>query len=512
MNQHISPFHYDSTAFSRMMRSLILWVVTGLSSINALAAQVTNITQTQSADKASFYCTVNGSFTHKLFTLSNPSRVVLDLKATHLGVNMQQLHLTNALVKQVRAGVSSGQTLRLVFEVNQAVRVSSAPWQAHGSLQGVRIDLVGSAPVGRLAATKPPVTPAVHVQKNAINHHVPLVTNTRPAVAKAKPQYYQKSTPAQAVAQEPQIMHQIPIKVSHSPSRSLRDVIVVLDAGHGGKDPGAKGPHHSEEKHVVLAITLKLKKLIDKQPGMRAVLTRSGDYYVGLRQRLHIARRYNGDIFVAIHADAFNNPHSNGASVFALSQRGATSEAARWIAEKENYSELGGVNLGDLDDSNGVVRSVLIDLSQTATINSSVQMGDRVLGQLNHFTRLHNSKVEQARFMVLKSPDIPSILVETGFISNPIEERNLTNPAYQDRLSQAIFQGIKGYFWSNPPHGTRIEAMVGNSTHMVQRGETLPAIAAHYHVSPAALQASNHLSAHPLLSPGQKLVVPAAWA
>jgi N-acetylmuramoyl-L-alanine amidase len=173
---------------------------------------------------------------------------------------------------------------------------------------------------------------------------------------------------------------------------------------------------------------------------------------------------------------------------------------------------LGGVNLGDLDDTNGVVRSVLIDLSQTATINSGLQMGSRVLGQLNGFTNLHNNKVEQARFMVLKSPDIPSILVETGFISNPREERNLTSPAYQARLSQAIFQGVKGYFWDNPPHGSRIEAMTTNHFHIVRSGETLPAIAQRYHVSITAMQAMNGLSGKASLKPGQKLVIPSAWA
>ena len=242
---------------------------------------------------------------------------------------------------------------------------------------------------------------------------------------------------------------------------------------------------------------------------MRAVLTRSGDYYVGLRERLDIARKYNGDIFVSIHADAFNNPHSSGASVFALSQGGATSEAARWIAAKENYSELGGVNLGDLDDINGVVRSVLIDLSQTATINSSLEMGGRVLGKLNGFTRLHNHRVEQARFMVLKSPDIPSILVETGFISNPVEERNLTSSPYQSRLSQAIFDGIKTYFWSNPPHGTRIEAMLTHKFHIVRRGDTLPTIASRYQTTVDNLQALNHLPNSTALKPGQRLVIPA---
>lgn len=239
----------------------------------------------------------------------------------------------------------------------------------------------------------------------------------------------------------------------------MRDVVVVIDPGHGGKDPGAMGRDRRTEKQVVLAIALKLKQLIDRQPGMRAVLTRNGDYYIGLRQRMSIARRNNADIFIAIHADAFNNPASNGASVFALSQTGATSEAARWLAEKENHSELGGVNLAGLDDQNGVIRTVLIDLSQTATIGASLQMGQRVLRQLDSVTRLHNNKVEQARFVVLKSPDTPSILVETGFISNPAEERNLMNPAYQARLSQAIFNGIKGYFSEYPPHGSRLAAM-----------------------------------------------------
>lgn len=428
--------------------------------------------------------------------MDHPARVVLDLKETQLAVDLNQLGLINGLVKQVRSGHSEPRTLRLVFEVNQKVQLRSSPWKPNGAFGGIRVDLVHSGRlVAPIAASIPKTAPGV------------LKTYTKPNIQQAK--LPAKTEPKQPV--HPILANQNPIKVNSRPTK-LRDVIVVLDAGHGGKDPGARGPRKSREKDVVLAITLKLKQLIDRQPGMRAVLTRSGDYYVGLRQRLDIARKYNGDVFVAIHADAFNNPHSNGASVFALSQRGATSEAARWLAEKENYSELGGVNLGDLDDQNGVVRSVLIDLSQTATINSGLQMGGRVLNQLGNFTNLHNNKVEQAGFVVLKSADIPSILVETGFISNPIEERNLTNPAYQARLSQAIFQGIKGYFWENPPHGSRIEAMTTSNIHLVRAGETLPAIAARYHVSVAALQAMNHLRGITRLKPGQKLVIPQAWA
>lgn len=467
------------------------------------ASQVTHISSSQQGNKAILYLTVQGSFTHRIFNLNNPERVVIDLEGASLNSSLNKVSLNNALIKEARSGMINSNTLRIVLVVNQAVNLTSSPWISNGSVQGIKVELnyKNSLPkTGRVAQSVRLEAP-IELRKNTV------VKNNNPLPSKAKTASIEKSTFTSVVS--PPIQHHTPIRVAHNPSKGLRDVIVVLDAGHGGKDPGAKGPRNSKEKQVVLAITLKLKQLIDRQPGMRAVLTRSGDYYVGLRQRLDKAREYNGDIFVSIHADAFNNTHSSGASVFALSQSGATSEAARWIAEKENYSELGGVNLGDLDDSNGVVRSVLIDLSQTATINSSLQMGGQVLSQLNQFTRLHNHRVEQARFMVLKSPDIPSILVETGFISNPIEERNLTSSNYQTRLSQAIFHGIKEYFWSNPPHGTRIEAMVSSKFHIVQRGETLPAIAARYRISVHSLQASNHLASKPILKPGQRLVIPA---
>ena len=222
-------------------------------------------------------------------------------------------------------------------------------------------------------------------------------------------------------------------------------MIVAIDPGHGGHDPGAIGPHGIQEKQLTLSIAQRLKQIIDQQPRMHAVLTRQGDYYVGLRQRLTIARRYNSDVFISIHADAFNNQRSSGVSIFALSQRGATSEAARWLAAKENYSELGGVNLSNLKDDSGLVRTVLIDLSQTATISASLKLGDQVLLQLKKLGKLHNRRVEQARFMVLKSPDIPSILIETGFISNPNEAMQLNNISYQQKLSQAIVKGLAYY-------------------------------------------------------------------
>lgn len=236
-----------------------------------------------------------------------------------------------------------------------------------------------------------------------------------------------------------------------------RPVIVVIDAGHGGKDPGASGPLGIHEKNVTLAIANDLKYLVDKQPGMHAVMTRDGDYYVGLRDRLMIARKDKGDIFIAIHADAapaISGDEATGASVYALSLHGASSEAARWVAEKENYSELGGIDLDNIPDQDNMLRSVLIDLSQTATISDSLILGHSVLRQLSILSPLHHDVVEQAPFMVLKSPDIPSILVETGFITNPREENRLSSPVYQEELAQAMLMGIKSYFVHYAPPGT----------------------------------------------------------
>lgn len=432
------------------------------------AATLDSLVVKKDAAKTTIICTFSGSLTPKVFTLSNPDRVVVDLGQTTMAINANHVPLNNTLIEKIRSGVMSPQQLRLVFDVKKKVTTRLSKWQpASLRQQGLRIDLV---PTG----------------DGQSQNKLPISYS------------YSNDAPSK-----------IPVHVKHAPAKSLRDVIVVIDPGHGGKDPGAMGPRKNAEKNVVLAIALKLKQLIDKQPGMRAVLTRRGDYYVGLRERLNIARRYDADIFVSIHADAFINQHSNGASVFALSQTGATSEAARWLAEKENYSELGGVNLSDLDDQNGVIRTVLLDLSQTATISASVKMGNQVLRHMDKITALHNSAVEQARFVVLKSPDIPSVLVETGFITNPREENNLTNPYYQAKLTQAIFEGIKGYFWESPPQGTRLEVISGANLHVVKKGETLPAIAARYHVTVAVLKSANRLQDTPL-KPGQRLSIPKA--
>ena len=370
-----------------------------------LAAQLRDMTILQQHPKLVLGFTMTGQTPQNIFMLHHPDRIVIDLPNTTNQINPSLLTRANPMIKTVRIGHPQPHTLRLVLETKQPVQWQTRPWTHGWQLQ---------------------LTPT---QARSTQHPT-------------------QATPI------PVTQHTPPPQIAR-----LRDVIVVLDPGHGGHDPGAIGMKRTHEKQVVLAIAKRLKTMIDQQPGMRAVLTRNGDYYIGLRERMAIARRYNADLFIAIHADAFENHNSHGASVFALSQRGATSEAARWLAAKENYSELGGVNLSKLHDQNGVIRSVLIDLSQTATISASLQLGNQVLRGLNRITTLHSHKVEQARFMVLKSPDIPSLLIETGFISNQREETNLVNPRYQTQLCQAIMGGIKTYFWEYPPHGSKIAAM-----------------------------------------------------
>ena len=228
-----------------------------------------------------------------------------------------------------------------------------------------------------------------------------------------------------------------------------RLVTIVVDAGHGGEDPGAKGRRGSREKNVTLTIASKLKAIIDAEPNMRAVLTRDGDYFIPLQVRVQKARRVQADLFVSVHADAFVKPHARGSSVFALSERGATSTAAKWLAKRENDADLiGGVNL---DVKDRYLAMTLVDLSPTAQINDSLKLGKAVLAELGGVNTLHKGDVEQAGFAVLKAPDIPSILVETAFISNPEEERRLNDEAYQEKMAQAILEGIKRYFTKNPP-------------------------------------------------------------
>jgi len=286
-----------------------------------------------------------------------------------------------------------------------------------------------------------------------------------------------------------------------------RNIIIAIDAGHGGEDPGATGPGRLREKNVVLSMAKELEVLFKADRGYTPKMIRSGDYYVSLKGRRDIARKYQADLFVSIHADAFKRKEAHGASVYALSTSGATSTAARYLAQRENAADLvGGVRLSDKDD---MLAGVLADLSMTSTLDNSLKLGDRVLRKVDRIAKLHKNRVEQAGFAVLKSPDIPSILVETGFISNPTEAKNLGSRTYRKKMAAAIHAGIVQWFADHPPSGTLIawQRNAGGQQYTIARGDTLSGIAQRFNVSMALLKSQNGLR-HSRIQVGQKLTIP----
>ncbi|SFF30669.1 N-acetylmuramoyl-L-alanine amidase [Fontimonas thermophila] len=344
---------------------------------------------------------LDGDVKHALFTLSDPDRVVVDIE----GLDQRALARLNAVTgKGVVARVRSaqrGDAMRVVFDVNQPVFATGfvlPPSADYG--HRLVIDLASPQP------TQPPAAGSAEQARGA-------------------------------------------------PPRD-ETIVVAIDAGHGGEDPGARGPSGLLEKDAALRIARKLAKLINDTPNMRAVLTRDGDYYVGLRERVNIARKHQADLFVSIHCNAFTRRDMRGSAVYVLSERGATSEHARWLAQKENAADLvGGVHLQDKDHE---LAAVLIDLSQGATMEASFDVGSRILQSMAKINRLQKPDVQQAGFAVLKAPDIPSVLVETAFITNAEEERLLASGAFQASLAEQIFQGIKGYFHSYRPRQQTVEA------------------------------------------------------
>ncbi len=337
------------------------------------------------------------------FKLDNPARVVIDLEGVQRGPALDgliaQLTAEDPHVAAIRVGLNRPGVMRIVLDL------------------------------------KADATPSVFVLPPHGQYGHRLVIDVRPeraapAVPEAAPQ------PVVAAPAKPEI------------PQYLRLVTVAIDAGHGGEDPGALGANGSHEKDITLAVAKRLKQKIDAQENMRAVLIRDGDYFVPLAERVVKARALKADLFLSIHADAFIKPHARGSSVFALSENGATSAAARWLAKRENEADLvGGINI---DVKDPFLKRTLIDLSQTATINDSLKLGRAVLKQIGGVNTLHKPHVEQAGFAVLKAPDIPSILIETAFISNPEEEKRLNDPAYQDSLVDAIVTGVRQYFDAYP--------------------------------------------------------------
>jgi N-acetylmuramoyl-L-alanine amidase len=381
------------------------------------------------------------------FIVKNPERLVLDLEGMELNGVLQSLPgkiaASDPYIKLIRTGRFKPGVVRLVFDLKTEVNPQVFSLKPVGDYANrLVIDLYPAVPHDPLLAL---LRQTEQEDKAA-------------ALAEGKPDLVQDEETRAAI--ESLSESGAPVREGRRSSRHkgsrdepavTRMVTIVLDPGHGGEDPGAIGARGSQEKNVTLQVARRLKKRIDAEPNMRSVLTRDADFFIPLHHRVAKARRVRADLFVSIHADAFVKPTARGSSVFVLSERGATSTAARWLAQKENASDLiGGVNL-DVKDPH--LARTLLDLSQTATINDSMKLGKAVLNELGGVNTLHKAVVEQAGFAVLKAPDIPSILVETAFISNPEEERRLNDERHQEELASAILRGIKRYFARNPPLG-----------------------------------------------------------
>ena len=385
---------------------------------------------------------------HNIFTLRAPDRLVIDLKDSRLSAGLKSLPAGTGSVRSVRSGVRADGQLRVVLDLTQSVRSRSfttGPNDRYGDRLVIDLHRQGSlTPVKRASEARTPG----------------------------------------------------------------RDIVIAIDPGHGGRDPGAVGKARTREKDVVLRISMTLAARINAEPGMKALLIRDRDTYIDHRRRIEIARRQKADLFISVHADAVDDRRPRGASVYALSLRGASDEAARQLARRENAS-LGGVSLEDTDDQ---LASVLIDLSQNAALSASLEVGQSVIGELAKVAHVHRRDVQQAGFIVLKSPDTPSILVETGFISNPAEERNLNNRNYQAKLAGAVLAGVRNYFYQNPPPDTRIamdlrRRPAGQVKHVIARGDTISEIAERYNVSTTAIRRANNLRTDNIRI-GQTLSIP----
>ncbi len=396
------------------------------------------------------------------FTAAGPDRLVIDIDNLDLSPTLRELvgkvRSDDPYIAGVRVGQNQPRVVRLVVDLKQNVAPQQFELMPVAAYQHRLVfDLYPTAPVDPLTQIirekEAAEREAAKAVQDALGEFIggldkpSLPDPSHPAVSGALPA---ASSPPSSTVARPDL--QTPIT---PPSNAVRDkvnrlVIVALDPGHGGEDPGAMGPSGLKEKDVVLAIALQLRDRIDRKPGMRAFLTRDADFFVPLQDRVRKARRVQADLFVSIHADAFFTPQDNGASVFALSDGAASSTAARWMAQKENAADVvGGVNERAIKDQH--VLRAMMEMSTTAQIKDSLRVGEEVLGQMGKVGKLHKPRVEQAGFAVLKAPDIPSILVETAFISNPKEEARLADPAYQRKLVDALFTGIERYFARNPP-------------------------------------------------------------
>lgn len=410
--------------------------------ITSIANAALNITATRvwpAPDYTRITLEATQPISHSMITLKNPERLVIDLQEAEISPALRSLSdkilSSDPYIQQVRVGNFKPGVVRVVVDLKSEVKPELFLLPPAGEYNHrLVLDIYPLVdPLMALLQQREPSAPSGADEGTSAGVISPDSTVT------PVPPVFVEPTPPVAIPQVPAINDRLP---------NRRVITVAIDPGHGGEDPGAIGARGSKEKHITLAISKKLKALIDKEPNMRAVLTRDGDYFIPLNGRVNKARKMQADLFVSIHADAFTRPEAHGSSVFALSERGATSAFARYLAQKENESDLiGGVSLNVQDPH---LARTLLDLSQTATINDSLKLGKAVLSNIGTINKLHKPHVEQAGFAVLKAPDIPSILVETAFISNPEEEKRLNDPAYQDEMAKMIFEGIKKYFNSNP--------------------------------------------------------------
>ncbi len=437
-----------SLAFGVLFSSLLL-------ALPALAVErLDGVRMHEAPDYTRVVLDVSAPVRFELFTLDNPRRVVIDLEST-----------------------APAPGLDTSFAAVGRKRVSAVRTSARGSDFRVVLDVTG--PVEPKGFALDPVAPYGHR----------LVIDL-----------YGEQRRGQ----------QTKSKVTYRPN-GRRDVIIALDAGHGGEDPGASGPGGAVEKHVVMQIARRLEKKLERAEGYAPVMVRTGDYYLAHRKRIEVAREARADLFVSIHADAFMMPSVFGASVYTLSDKGASSETARWLAkEHENSDLIGGeedVDLGEKDDE---LVELLVKLSMDANRSASIGVGQEILRKLRPVTKLHKKRVEQAGFLVLKSPDIPSILVETGFISNPDEARRLKSSAFQEKMADAIFAGIRNYMSVSAPDGTLIayRREHGEQRYTIARGDTLSAIALRYGTSARRLREANGISGDKIRV-GQIIKIPA---
>jgi N-acetylmuramoyl-L-alanine amidase len=432
------------------LRSILIFLALSVSSVAKADATLENVRIWSENNRTRVVLDLSAPVEHHIFTLRGPDRLVIDLKNSRLASSLKNLPQGAGWVRSIRSAVQANGRLRVVLDLNQSVRSRSfraGPNSEYGDR--LVVDLQRS---GGLQAVK-----------------------------RASEAY----TPG-------------------------RDIVIAIDPGHGGRDPGAIGRAKTREKDVALAIGRELARRINAEPGMRAVLIRNSDIYIDHRERTAIAKKKKADLFISIHADAVDDRRAYGASVYALSTKGASDEAAMQLARRENASvTVGGVSLVGKGD---VLASVLMDLSQNASLSASLDVGDKIIREMGKVARMHRKTVQQAGLLVLKSPDMPSVLVETAYISNPTEEKKLRDKRYQGRLADSILAGVRNYFYTNPPPDTQIALDLRTKPerevrYVIARGDTISEIAARYNVSTAAIRRANRLSTDNIRI-GQTLSIP----